>query len=123
MLPHTDTSPHSQGAAGRRQFPSSFVTDFAVLLLTIVPTLSWRLTFAAQQKTGTLAPCRLAIGCGHFSCHPFEENDSIMNSNASCQRTMRPTEGEGKCAVHIKVPLSQNRSKSSRRVSPACRES
>jgi len=32
-----------------------------------------------------------------------------MKSNAFCQRTTRAVDGEGKCAVHIRVELSQKR--------------
>lgn len=46
-----------------------------------------------------------------------------MMSNASCQRTTRPVEGDGKCAVHIKVDVSQKRPNNSRLDLPACAES
>jgi hypothetical protein len=46
-----------------------------------------------------------------------------LKSKASFQRTKRPREGEGKCAVHMMVELSQRRPNSSRRDCPACVES
>jgi hypothetical protein len=45
------------------------------------------------------------------------------NLNPSPQRDMRPMDGEGKCAMHIKVEVSQNRSNTSRLDTPACLES
>ena len=45
---------------------------------------------------------------------------STLKSNASSQRTMRPLDGEGKCAVHMRVEVSQKRPNSSRRDSPDC---
>ena len=46
-----------------------------------------------------------------------------MKSNASFQRTTRPVDGEGKCAVHISVDVSQKRPNNSRRDFPASAES
>jgi hypothetical protein len=46
-----------------------------------------------------------------------------MKSNASFQRTTRAIEGEGKCAVHISVEVSQKRPNNFRRDSPASAES
>jgi hypothetical protein len=46
-----------------------------------------------------------------------------IKSNASCQRTTRAVEGEGKCAVHISVDVSQKRPNNSRLELPACAES
>jgi uncharacterized protein YndB with AHSA1/START domain len=43
--------------------------------------------------------------------------------DALYQRTERPVDGEGKCAVHMSVAVSQKRPNSSRRVSAACLES
>ena len=41
-------------------------------------------------------------------------------SKVSPRRTIRPVDGDGKCAVHISVEVSQTRSNSVRRVSAAC---
>jgi hypothetical protein len=41
----------------------------------------------------------------------------------SPQRVMRPVEGEGKWAIHIRVGVSHTRENSSRRETPACLES
>ena len=46
-----------------------------------------------------------------------------LKSKESFQRTKRPAEGEGKCAVHIRVEVSQKRPNNSRRERPACAES
>jgi hypothetical protein len=55
------------------------------------------------------------------------ENDpaiyASMKSNASCQRTTRAVDGEGKCAVHISVDVSQKRPNNSRLDFPAWAES
>ena len=48
---------------------------------------------------------------------------AFTKSNASCHWTIRPHDGEGKCAVHIRVEVSHMRPKSSRRETPACLES
>jgi len=45
---------------------------------------------------------------------------STLKSNASSRRTMRPLDGEGKCAVHMRVEVSQKRPNSSRRDTPDC---
>ena len=44
-------------------------------------------------------------------------------SNESFQRTTRAVEGEGKCAVHISVDVSQKRPNNWRRDTPAIAES
>ena len=45
--------------------------------------------------------------------HPGDAQ-SALKSNASSQRTMRPLDGEGKCAVHTRVEVSQKRPNSLR---------
>jgi hypothetical protein len=44
-------------------------------------------------------------------------------SNASRHRTTRAVDGDGRCAVHMTVDVSQKRPNSFRLVSPACAES
>ena len=56
-------------------------------------------------------------------CDRFLAAHAAAKSNASRQRTTRPVDGEGKCAVHMSVELSQKRPNSSRRDRPACAKS
>jgi hypothetical protein len=70
-------------------------------------------TAGSQGFGGLPLPGKVSFGCRHAG----------LKSKASFQRTKRPREGEGKCAVHMMVELSQRLPNSSRRDRPACAES
>ena len=77
------------------------------------------------------APCKPISATRTFStryatpnCRPVASRSYQSTiSNASRQRTTRPVDGEGKCAVQKSVGVSQKRPNSSRRDCPACPES
>ena|SRR6266436_2706794 len=81
----------------------------------------------ARCDLGTVDPITRAervILCSVVHCLPsVVPAHAATKSNASRQRTTRPVEGEGKCAVHMRVEVSQKRPNSSRREAPACCES
>ena len=62
-------------------------------------------------------------GSAHHGIARTVSAQADTNLNPSPQRDMRPTDGEGKCAMHINVGVSQKRSNSARLETPACLES
>jgi hypothetical protein len=53
----------------------------------------------------------------------LKPNYTSIKSNASFERTTRAVDGDGKCAVHMRVDVSQKRPNKSRRDAAACPES
>src|ERR1700730_3118764 len=76
---------------------------------------------AARSAPSNSAVARLAWRADRGPI-PHVLTDASMRSNESGQRTTRAVNGEGKCAVHISVDVSQKRPNNSRLDSPACFE-
>ena len=90
---------------------------------------SRKLCHARSKVKGSSRGCRTVIGCedplrrpqlADWRDFPDQERPCSTNLKPSPQRVMRPTDGEGKCAVHISVGVSTKRPNSSRRVWAPC---
>src|SRR5882762_4308296 len=76
----------------------------------------WSQFVTDQKNAQSLSVVRAALA-------PRGHHYASIKSNASFQRTTRAVDGEGKCAVHISVDVSQKRPNNSRLETPACAES